>query len=322
MYEPMIPYKGLRGTLERAIVSDARIDRQIDQLIEQNPRIILVTDRPSRLGDELVLDYAGFSEGVQFEGGTAQNQTLTLGSGSFIPGFEDQLVGKNVGDAVDVRVTFPKQYHAPNLAGKDAVFKCKIHDIRLKQKYEPDDAFAREVAGLDSFDALRERMREGLQAYLDRQAADDLKARLLDRLLEDFEIPQDRLDRAIDQQLQTLEAQLSRQGLTLDAYCQFMGKTREQLREDCAPDARKGIQRQRVIREIAEAEGITADEDDVARAIQAICRDNSISVEQLSNHLDEAAQNAIVQNVVTEKVLERIMECAEIDTVEVEDFVG
>ncbi len=318
---PMIPYKALHGTLERAIVSDARIDRQIDQLIEQNPRIIPVTDRPSRLGDELVLDYAGFSDGAQFEGGTAQNQTLTLGSGSFIPGFEEQLVGKNVGDAVDVHVTFPAQYHAPNLAGKDAVFKCMIHEIRLKQKYEPDDAFARDVAGLDSLEALRERMREGLQAYLDRQAADDLKVRLLDQLLEDFEIPQDALDRAIDQQLQSLEVQLARQGLTLDAYCRFMGKTREQLREDCAPDARRGIQRQRVIREIAGAEGIAADEDDVARAIQAICRENNVSVEQLSGHLDEAAQSAIVQNIITEKVLARILECAVIDTVETEDIV-
>lgn len=316
----MIPYKGLRGTLERAIVSDARIDRQIDQLIEQNPRVIPVTDRPSQLGDELVLDYAGFSDGVQFEGGTAQYQTLTLGSGSFIPGFEEQLVGKNVGDDVDVHVTFPARYHAPNLAGKDAVFKCKIHEIRLKQKYAPDDAFAREVAGLDSFAALRERMREGLQAYLDRQAADDLKARLLDRLLEDFEIPRDRLEKAIDQQLQSLEAQLARQGLTLDAYCRFMGKTREQLREDCAPDARKGIQRQHAIREIAEAEGITADEDDIARAIQAICRENNMRVEQLSDYLDEAAQSAIVQNVITEKVLARILECAEIDTVEAPDI--
>ncbi len=317
----MISYKGLHGTLERAIVSDARIDRQIDQLIEQNPRIIPVTDRVSRLGDELVLDYAGFTDGVQFEGGTAQNQTLTLGSGSFIPGFEDQLVGKNVGDAVDVRVTFPQQYHAPALAGKEAVFRCKIHEIRLRQKYEPDDAFAREVAGLDSFATLRERMREGLQAYLDKQAADDLKARLLDQLLEDFDIPQALMDRAIDRQLQTLEAQLARQGLTLDAYCQFMGKSREQLCQDCAPDARKGIQRQRVIREIAAAEGIAADEDDVARAIQAICRDNNMSVEQLSAHLDDAAQSAIVQNVVTEKVLARILECAVIDTVEVEDII-
>lgn len=312
----MIQYKGLRGTLERMIVSDSQIDRQIEQLIEQNPRVIPVTDRPSRLDDELVLDYAGYADGEQFEGGTAQNQTLTLGSGMFIPGFEDQLVGKHAGDEVDVHVTFPTQYHAPALAGKDAVFKCRIHEIRVKQKYAPDDAFAREVAGLDSFEALRQRLREGMQAYADRQAEDDLKIRLLDALLTDGDVDEALLNQAIDQQMQALEAQLNRQGLTLDAYCQFTGKTREQLRADCVPDARKGILRQRVINEIARAENIQADEASVSEAIREICRENNMTVEQLSRHMDEAAQSAIVQNVVTQKVLQRIYDCADIKTVE------
>ena len=312
----MVHYKGLRGTLERVIVSDSQIDRQIDQLIEQNPRIIPVTDRPSQPEDELVLDYAGFCDGVQFEGGTAQRQTLTLGSGAFIPGFEEQLIGKNVGDDVDVHVTFPQRYHAPNLAGKQAVFKCRIHEIRMKRRYEADDAFAREVAGLESFELLRQRLREGMQAYADRQAEEDLKVRLLDQLLTDSEVPRDQLDRAIDQQIQSLEAQLARQGLTLDAYCQFSGRTKAQLRSDFEPDAKKGLLRQRVIREIAEAEQIEADEASVAEAIQDICRQNNMSIEQLSQHLDEAAQAAIVQNVITQKALDRIMEYAEIETVE------
>lgn len=312
----MIQYKGLRGTLERMIVTDEQIDRQIEQLIEQNPRIIPVTDRPSRLDDELVLDYAGYADGEQFEGGTAQNQTLTLGSGMFIPGFEDQLVGKNAGDAVDVHVTFPTQYHAPKLAGKAAVFKCKIHEIRLKQKYAPDDTFAREVAGLDSFDALRQRMREGLQAYADKQAEEDLKVRLLDQLLQDGEVDEALLNQAIDGQMQALEAQLNRQGLTLDAYCRFTGRTKEQLRADCAPDARKGILRQRVINDIARAENVQADEASVSEAIREICRQNNMSVEQLSQHIDEAAQSAIVQNVITQKVLDLIYHNADIETVE------
>lgn len=312
----MIQYKGLRGTLERMIVTDEQIDRQIEQLIEQNPRIIPVTDRPSRLDDELVLDYAGYADGEQFEGGTAQNQTLTLGGGMFIPGFEDQLVGKNAGDAVDVHVTFPTQYHAPKLAGKAAVFKCKIHEIRLKQKYAPDDTFAREVAGLDSFDALRQRMREGLQAYADKQAEEDLKVRLLDQLLQDGEVDEALLNQAIDGQMQALEAQLNRQGLTLDAYCRFTGRTKERLRADCAPDARKGILRQRVINDIARAENVQADEASVSEAIREICRQNNMSVEQLSQHIDETAQSAIVQNVITQKVLDLIYHNADIETVE------
>lgn len=312
----MIQYKGLRGTLERMIVSDSQVDRQIGQLIEQNPRIIPVTDRPSQLDDELVLDYAGYADGEQFEGGTAQNQTLTLGSGMFIPGFEDQLVGKNAGDCVDVHVTFPTRYHAPALAGKEAVFKCRIHAIRVKRKYAPDDTFAREVAGLDSFEALRQRMREGLQAYADSQAQEDLKVRLLDQLLDDGEVDGALLNQAVDGQMQALEAQLARQGLTLDAYCQFTGKTKEQLRADCAPDARKGLLRQRVINAIAQAEHVQADEASVAEAIQEICRQNHMSVEQLSAHIDQAAQDAIVQNVITQKVLDLILTNAIVETVE------
>ena len=206
----MLVYKGLKGVYERLGVSDSQVDRQVEALLEQNTRAIPVTDRPSREGDELVLDYAGFCDGVQFEGGTAQNQTLVLGSGTFIPGFEAQLVGKLPGDSVDVKVTFPTPYHSEVLAGKEAVFKCKIHEIRLRQKYAPDDTFAREVCGFDTFDALRQALRNGLQAYLDRQADEDLKLRLLDQLAEgqDNDIDQAKLDEAIEAELDSLRALL------------------------------------------------------------------------------------------------------------------
>lgn len=312
----MVKYKGLRGTLERVIVSDTQVDRQIEQLIEQYPKIIPVTGRPSQPGDELVLDYAGYADGVQFEGGTAKRQTLTLGSGTFIPGFEEQLAGKNIGDEVDVHVTFPARYHAPHLAGKKAVFRCTIHEIRLKQKYAPDDAFARDVAGLDSFAALKHRVRETLQSRADQQAEEDLKAHLLDQLIGDDDVPEDQIEAAVEQQMQALEARLGQQGLSLDAYCRFTGRTRAQLRSDCLPDARKGLLRQRVIGEIAAAEGIEADEASVAEALRDICRQNNMTVEQLSAHLDEAAQSAIIQNVITGKVLDLIRKSAVVETIE------
>ena len=314
----MIGYKGLRGTLERMIVTDEQVDKQIEQLIEQNPRYIPVTDRPSRLDDEVVLDYAGFCDGEQFEGGTAEKQTLTLGSGMFIPGFEEHLVGKNVGDAVDVHVTFPAQYHAPALAGKEAVFKCKIHEIRLRRAYDPDDTFAREVCGLESLDALKQRMREGLQAYADKQAEEDLSIRLLDQVADSMggDIADAELDRSIDRQLQSLEAQLQRQGLTLDAYCQFTGKTRAQLRQEHAPDARRGVLRERAIDAIAREERIEADEDAVAEVLRDICRENGVTLEQLAAHMDDAAQQAVVRNVITRKVLKCLREYGDIDTIE------
>ena len=314
----MLNYKGLRGTRERYIVSDRQVDEQIDALLDYHRQIIPVTDRPSQPDDELVLDYAGFSEGVQFEGGTAERQTLTLGSGAFIPGFEDQLVGHHVGDQVDVRVTFPTEYHAPALAGKEAVFKCTIHEIRVRRKYAPDDAFAKAVGGFDSFEKLREAVRRSLQSHADQRADEDLKASLLDAAMVDYEceITDEQLEIAVTAELNTLEAQLQRQGLTLDAYCQFTGKTREQLRLDCLPDARKAVRRQSAIAEIADAEHIEADEASVAAAIQEICRQNGLTVDQLTQYMDEAAQAAVIRNVITEKVLNRIVELADIETVE------
>ena len=314
----MFAYKGLRGTLERLIVTDAQVDQQLDRLLEQHARAIPVTGRASAPGDELVLDYAGYADGAQFEGGTAERQTLVLGSGAFIPGFEEQLVGRLPGDKVDVKVAFPEQYHAPNLAGREAVFKCVVHEIRMRQKYAPDDAFAKEVFGLESFEALKQRLRESMQAYADRKADEDLKSRLLDQLLDAYEgdVGGKALSKALDMEISALEAQLARQGLTLDAYCQFTGKSREQLREECRPDAVKSIKRQRIIADIAEAEGIEADEASVAAAIRQLCRDNNMTVEQLSAYLNGDAQNAIVRGVIADKVLDLLRDSAVIETVE------
>ena len=314
----MLNYIGLRGVRERLIVSDVMVDQQVDRLLEQNMKIVPVTDRPSQLDDELVLDYAGECGGDYFPGGTAERQTLVLGSGMFIPGFEEQLVGKSTGDDVDVRVTFPEQYHAPELAGKDAVFHCKIHEIRVKRKYAPDDEFAREVGGSESFEAFRATLRKALQDYVDRQAEDELKERLLDQVCEgvDFQISDDQLKAALDYEMQMFEAQLGRQGLNLDQYASFMNRTKEQLREEHLPDARRNIQRQLAIDEIARIEGIEADEASVAESLNAICRENGVTVEQLRPHMDAAFQAAVERGVVNEKVLNRILELADIEEVE------
>ncbi len=314
----MLNYKGLKGTYERLIVSEASVDRQMDALLAQHTKVIPVTSRASEPGDELILDYAGFCDGVQFEGGTAQNQSLVLGSGTFIPGFEEQLVGTRPGDQVDVRVTFPTPYHSEALAGRDAVFKCTVRAIQQREKYAPDDAFAREVGGFDSFEAMRDALKQGMQAYADQQADADLKLRLLDTLVEayDGEIDDAQVDAALEAEMQSLRAQLARQGLTLEAYCRFTDKTEDQLRQDRMPDARKRVVRQQVLLGIIDAEGIEASEDDVASEIQKLCRQNNMTPEQLSARLDDAAQRAIVQNVLADKALECLRQYAEIDTVE------
>ena len=314
----MLNYKGLKGTYERLIISEASVDRQVDALLEQHMKVIPVTTRASEPGDELILDYAGYCDGGPFEGGTAQDQSLVLGSGTFIPGFEEQLVGVRPGDHVEVHVTFPIPYHSEALEGRDAVFKCDIKAIRQREKYAPDDSFAREIAGFDSFAEMRKALKEGMQAYADQQADADLKLRLLDTLVADYDgtIDEAQVGAALEAEMQSLRAQLARQGLTLEAYCQFTDKTETQLREDRLPDARKRVVRQQVLLEIIDAEGIEASEAEVAEELQRLCRQNNMTPEQLSAHLDESAQRAIVKNVLADKALACLRTYGEIASVD------
>ena len=222
-------YKGLEAQLNRHIVTDAEVDGQLQRLQQQNPRIAVIKDRATQLGDEVVLDYAGFCDGEQFAGGTAQNQTLVLGSGMFIPGFEEQLVDKVPEEPVTVQVTFPESYHAENLAGKAAEFRCTIHEIRVKTAYELDDVFAQEVGGCETFDQMRKKLAESLQEYVDQRGEMDLQDRLLQMAADTLEltITDKMLSDAQDEQMEALKAQLAQQGLTLEMYCQFMNTTPE-----------------------------------------------------------------------------------------------
>ena len=196
-------YRGLKATLERHIVTDAEIDRQIERLQQMNPRITDVTDRPAQSGDEVVLDYAGFCDGEQFAGGTAENQTLVLGSGMFIPGFEEQLIDKVPGEEVVVKVTFPTEYHAENLAGKEAEFRCKLHAIRIKTPYELDDTFAKEVGRCETFAEMREKVGQSLQSYIDERGEMDLQDRLLRMAADtlDFKPSEKQLQAEMDEQM-------------------------------------------------------------------------------------------------------------------------
>ncbi len=171
-------YKGLTAQYSRHIITAEEVERQLQRMLQQNPRITAINDRPTELGDEVVLDYAGFCDGVQFPGGTAEHQTLVLGSGTFIPGFEEQLLDKVCGEEVSVMVTFPEVYHSADLAGKAAEFKCKIHEIRVKKPYELDDDFAKEIGGCENMAQMRQRMQESLQSYTDERGEMDLQDRI------------------------------------------------------------------------------------------------------------------------------------------------
>ena len=310
-------YKGLKAELSKHIVTDTEVDRQIQRLQQQNPRIAVITDRPTQAGDEVVLDYAGYCDGEQFAGGTAQNQTLVLGSGMFIPGFEEQLLDKVVEEPVVVDVTFPTQYHAPELAGKKAEFHCTIHEIRVKTQYELDDVFAQEVGGCYTFEELREQVKKSMQEHVDQRGEMDLQDRLLRQAAAtlDYTVNPEELEEAVNQQLQNLEAQLAQQGLNLQMYCQFMNTTEEDLRKDAYPAAEAAMKNMAAVDKIVALEKLEATQEELGQAIAVIARNNGITVEDLKDYYDEEFEKAVMRSVLTGKVMAFIREAADVTEV-------
>ena len=308
-------YKGLKIQYTRHLITDEEVDKNMQRLLQQNPRIAEVTDRPTEKGDEVVLDYAGFCDGVQFPGGTAENQTLVLGSGMFIPGFEEQLLDKVPGEEVTVKVTFPTQYHSEELAGKKAEFKCKIKSIRLKTPYELDDTFAREVGKCDTLEEMRKKMQESMQKFTDERGEMDLQDRLLDMAAKtlEFTISDSVLEAALEEQVNNLRVQLAQQGLTLEMYCQFMNTTVEAIKEDAKPTAEAAVRARAAIDEIAQIEGLTAEEEDIAKALAVICRHNNITMDELKEQYDAALEQAVINSVLTGKVMRLIRDNAVIE---------
>ena len=311
-------YRGLKATLNRHIVTDAEIDRQMERLQQQYPRSAIIKDRPTQSGDEVVLDYAGFCNGEQFAGGTAEKQTLVLGSGTFIPGFEAQLLDKVPGEKVTVQVTFPEQYHSADLAGKAAEFRCVIHEIRVKTAYELDDVFAKEVGGCDTFEQMRKKLGESLQQYSDERGEMDLQDRLLRQAAEtlEFQPTEAQLSAELDNQMDNLKAQLAQQGLSIEMYCSFMNTTEEKLREDARAGAEISVKLQAAIETIAEIENLEATKQQIAEAVVVIARQNNMTVEQLKGYYDAEFERAVVKSVLTSKVMRLIRDAADVTVVE------
>jgi len=311
-------YKGLKAELTKHIVTDAEVDRSIQRLQQQNPRIAVIKDRATQNGDEVVLDYAGYCDGVQFEGGTAQNQTLVLGSGMFIPGFEEQLLDKVPEEPILVQVTFPEVYHSEALAGKKAEFHCTIHEIRVKTMYELDDVFAQEVGGCYTFEEMKEALKKSLQDYSDERGEMDLQDRLLRQAAAtiDFEISAEKLEEAVNEQLQNLEAQLAQQGLNMDMYCRFMNTTVEDLRKDSYPAAEAALRNHAAVDKIVELENLKPEQEEIVQALNVICRQNKLTMEQLKDYYDEEFEQAVIKSVLTGKVMRLIRDAADVTVVE------
>ena len=302
-------YKGL--TVEKTQpqqVTDADVDAEIQRLRERNARYIEVTDRPVQEGDEVNLDYCGKIDGVAFEGGTAQKQTLVIGSHTFIPGFEEQIVGMNLEETKDIQVTFPEDYHAEDLKGKNAVFTCTVHGISVKQLPEVDDEFAKDASEFSTMEEFKADIRKTLQAKNDKLAADQDESKLVETIVENakMEIPDVMIDEQIDDYVQDFRYQLSYQGLSLENYFKYTNSDMQQLRSNYRERAQKAVRTRLVFEEIVKAEKIKATAKKVDAKIKQYAETIGKSFDEVKAGLQEQEKYYFENQVITEALMELI----------------
>ena len=287
---------------------DADVDAEIQRLRERNARYLEVTDRPVQEGDEVNLDYCGKIDGVAFEGGTAQKQTLVIGSHTFIPGFEEQIVGMNLEETKDIQVTFPEDYHAEDLKGKNAVFTCTVHGISVKQLPEVDDEFAKDASEFSTMEEFKADIRKTLQAKNDKLAADQDESKLVETIVENakMEIPDVMIEEQIDDYVQDFRYQLSYQGLSLENYFKYTNSDMQQLRSNYRERAQKAVRTRLVFVEIVKAEKIKATAKKVDAKIKQYAETIGKSFDEVKAGLQEQEKYYFENQVITEALMELI----------------
>ena len=311
-------YMGIKASKKQHTVTETEVMDYLEKLRQANTKTENITDRAAMEGDELIIDYAGFVGEEQFAGGTAERQPLTLGSGTFIPGFEEQLVGAELGSKVDVVVTFPEVYHAEDLAGKEAVFHCTVHEIHVKTPYEMDDSFAQGVAGLQTLEEMKEVLRQQMQSSADETANNRMVDELLFNLAQGWEgeVEPAAVEREIDNILAGMEQQLAQQGANLEMYLQYTGRSMPELRESQREQAKFGAKVSAALDAICEAEGIEASDEDMDREFENIARQCGISVEQVKGFFGEDSIAAVRQEICQKKAVALVAANADVVTIE------
>lgn len=306
-------YKGVKAEVAPAADVEERLEAQLARLLDQNARYEDV-DREAALGDKVILDYSGSVDGVKFEGGTAEAQTLDLGSGMFIPGFEDQLVGVKAGEEKDVVVTFPEEYHAPELAGKEAVFACKLHSVKEKQAAELDDEFISDVTEFDTLDEYKEAERKKLQESIDKQHRYAIEDAVVDAVVDccEVEIPECMIQQGIDSQLQELQYSMMYQGINIEQYLQFTGTTMEQLREQCRETAEKKVRTQLVLEAVKNDLALEAADEDVEKVLAEMAQAQNKSVEEVKEGMADSQMEYIKERALFDKLVGTLVDAAEI----------
>lgn len=305
-------YKGVKVEKAEVEVTEEEIDAQIEKERENSARTITVTDRPVKDGDITTLDFEGFVDGVPFEGGKGGDYPLTIGSGSFIPGFEEQLIGVEIGKETEVNVTFPEDYHSADLAGKAAVFKCTVKEIKEKELPDLDDEFASEVS---TFDTLAE-YREDVKKTLTQQKADAAKSAkeeaVIEAVVEDakMEIPDAMLETEQRQMVDEFAQRMQMQGLTMEQYMQFTGTNPQMLLEQAKPQALKRIQSRLVLEAVAKEENLAADDAEFEAEIKDMAEKYQMETDKIKDMLGERGRKQVLEDLAIRKAVEFLVENA------------
>lgn len=305
-------YKGLEVAKTDVEVSDEEVAAELEKEREKNARTISVEDRAVENGDMIMLDFEGFVNGVAFDGGKGENYPLTIGSNAFIPGFEEQLVGAKIGEDVEVNVTFPEEYQAPELAGCAAVFKCKVNEIKVKELPELDDDFAQDVSKFDTLDEYKEDVKAKLAANKADAAKRAKEDAVIEKIIENaqMDIPEAMIDTQARQLVDEFAQRIQAQGLSFEQYLQFTGMTLDTALEQMKPNAVKRIQSRLVLEAVVKAENIEVSEEDVKAEIAKMAETYKMDADKLAEIMSEEEKKQIQMDMSIEKAVELVTEAA------------
>ncbi|WP_267201356.1 trigger factor [Limosilactobacillus kribbianus] len=304
-------YKGMEVPEQDTTVSDDDVNAELEKKRQQQAELVLKEDKPAENGDTVVIDYEGSVDGEKFDGGSADNYSLELGSGSFIPGFEDQLVGHKSGDDVDVKVTFPEDYHAKNLAGKDAIFKVKVHEIKEKQLPELDDDFAKDVdEDVDTLDELKDKTKKQLQEDKDNQAKATIEDAAIEKAVANAEIqdiPQSMLDDDTNRQMQQYLAGMQQQGISPQMYFQITGTKEEDLKKQFANDAEQRVKTNLVLEAIVDDAKLEASDDEMKKEVADLAKQYGMKEDAVEKAL---SKDMLAHDIKIKKAVDLVADSA------------
>ena len=304
-------YKGIKAEKNIESIMAADVKAELERMRERNARMTTIDSRAAKNGDTAVIDFEGFKEGVAFEGGKGENFPLVLGSGQFIPGFEEQVVGHNTGDEFDVNVTFPEDYHAEDLKGQPVVFKVKLNTIQEKELPALDDEFAKDVSEFDTLDELKKDVKERLQKEADKKAQVDMENSLITTVIENMEgeIPECMFENKINEMVNDFTYRLQSQGMNLDLYLHYTGSTMESFRETFKESAERQVKIRLALEKIAEVENLTATPEDIEAEYEKIAKNYGIDAQKVKGVLPE---KEVIKDVTVNKAIDLVRDSANV----------